>query len=692
MGNAFIFQSYYSLFEKFRLAFERNQKCKGDFMKNKKNKLFMSFSVLIIGFLLSSSSIDTFNPQALMEDTYDYSTTDSFERLPWKWNLTEIVSTESTEDSSSPSLAIDSADNLHIVWDDLTNYAGSGDDSDIFYKRWDSLTSSWTITEVVSTESSTSGGSYYPSLAVDSVGNIHVAWEGVEVAGTLSDHQIFYKSWNALSQSWSTTVLVSTESSDFSGYPSIAVDHVDNIHIVWEDLSNYAGNGTDKDIFYKRWDDALSSWTVTEVVSTESTEDSSLPSLAVDSLGDVHIVWSDMTDYNGAGSGWDVFYKCLVASSSSWTVTEVVSSEDTSWGNMPSLAIDSIDNVHVTWCDDFDIGYKYLDTTLSTWTTTEIISTESISSSFLPSLAIDSAGNIHVSWSDLSALPDATGPQNIFYKCMVAFSSSWSTTEVLSTEYVTVSTFSSLAVDSIDNIHVTWDDDFGIFYKVRTIPPDTPELATIVPNPTQLNTVYLDWDTISRATSYSVYRSTSYIWSVEELTALAVVTDSEYLDTVPSEGFYYYVVVAENFAGNSSHSNLQTVEVKFPDLEAPELSFVLPNPTETDSVSLVWNDIDGVVEYYVYRSDSYIWSVEGLTPIATVGSSSYIDTLPDEGFYFYVIVANDGVRNSTHSNCEYIQYKLPTLQEFTIVSSLIFGTFVVLFVVMRIRKRKPKPN
>ncbi|MCK5185101.1 MAG: hypothetical protein KAQ95_12405, partial [Candidatus Heimdallarchaeota archaeon] len=356
------------------------------------------------------------------------------ERLPWKWNTTELVSTESSDNSLNPSLAVDSADNIHIVWEDLTGF-----DSDILYKRYDSLSSSWTPTEVVSTESATAGGSYYPSLAIDSSGNIHVTWEGVDLGGTLSDHQIFYKSWNALSQSWSTTVLVSTESSDFSGYPSIAVDHVDNIHIVWEDLSNYAGNGTDKDIFYKRWDDALSSWTVTEVVSTESTEDSSLPSLAVDSLGDVHIVWSDMTDYNGAGSGWDVFYKCLVASSSSWTVTEVVSSEDTSWANIPSLAVDIIDNVHIVWQDlndygsdgsDFDIAYKYLDTASSIWTWTEIISTESAGNSFFPSIAIDSAGNVHVSWSDFSALPDANGPQNIFYKCMVAFSSSWSTTEV----------------------------------------------------------------------------------------------------------------------------------------------------------------------------------------------------------------------------------------------------------------------
>ncbi|MCG3221569.1 MAG: hypothetical protein H7641_09330, partial [Candidatus Heimdallarchaeota archaeon] len=205
-------------------------------------------------------------------------------------------------------------------------------------------------------------------------------------------------------------------------------------------------------------------------------------------------------------------------------------------------------------------------------------------------------------------------------------------------------------------------------------------------------TISLDWNYVIGATTYHVYRSTSYIWSVEELLPITTVSSSNYIDTVPSEGFYYYVVVAGSFAGNSSHSNCQYVEVIFPDLDAPELSFILPNPTEIDSISLVWDDIDEATEYYVFRSESYIWSVESLTPIATTGSNSYIDTLPDEGFYFYVIVATNGVENSTHSNCEYIQYKLPVLSEFVIVSSLIFSTITILFVVMRTRKKKPKPN
>jgi len=51
--------------------------------------------------------------------------------------MTEVVSTESTAGSSNPSITVDGAGNVHVVWMDSTDYDNSGTDTDIFYKRWD---------------------------------------------------------------------------------------------------------------------------------------------------------------------------------------------------------------------------------------------------------------------------------------------------------------------------------------------------------------------------------------------------------------------------------------------------------------------------------------------------------------------------------------------------------------------------
>ena len=53
------------------------------------------------------------------------------------WTTTEVVSTESNGDSRDTSLAVDSAGNVHVAWHDHTDYAGSGTDYDIFYKRFE---------------------------------------------------------------------------------------------------------------------------------------------------------------------------------------------------------------------------------------------------------------------------------------------------------------------------------------------------------------------------------------------------------------------------------------------------------------------------------------------------------------------------------------------------------------------------
>ena len=164
------------------------------------------------------------------------------------WSITEVVSTESTEDSWRPSLMVDSGDVVHVTWMDYTDYGGSGQDWDIFYK---------------------------------------------------------YKNGGG---SWSATEVVSTESRYLSEFPSLMVDSGDVVHVTWMDKTGYGGSGSDLDIFYK-YKTSSGSWSNTEVVSTESTGYSYYPSLHVDSSGTVHVTWYDYTDYGGSGSDGDIFYK-----------------------------------------------------------------------------------------------------------------------------------------------------------------------------------------------------------------------------------------------------------------------------------------------------------------------------------------------------------------------------------------------
>jgi hypothetical protein len=348
------------------------------------------------------------------------------------WTASEMVSTESIDIAASPKLAMDGDGNIHVVWEDQTNYTGcksAGEIRDIFYKRWNATSGTWTTTEVVSTESTIHSND--PSMVVDGDGNVHVVWEDqTDYNGAGLDYDIFYKWWNASLDNWTTTEVVSTESTSSSTAPSIMMDGAGNVHVVWTDQTDYAGckfGGEVYDLFYKRWNATSSTWTTTEVVSTESTGDSYMSSIVVDNDGNAHVVWSDKTNYSGAGVDNDLFYKCWNTSLNNWTTTDVVSTESTGHSYSPSIMMDGAGNIHVVWTDwsdyngsgtDYDIFYKHRNATSSTWATTKVVSTESTGDSDKPSIAVDGVGDVHVAWSDKTNYSGAGTDNDIFYKLL----------------------------------------------------------------------------------------------------------------------------------------------------------------------------------------------------------------------------------------------------------------------------------
>ena len=381
-------------------------------------------------------------------------------KTPFGWSTTDVVSAESTMDSWFPSLFVDLLETVHIAWYERTNYGDSGFDDDIFY-NCKPKGSGWSNLEVVSTESTKD--SWLSSLAVDSNGTVHVTWEDwTDISGSGNDFDIFYKC-KPKGGSWTTTEVVSTESTNDSSVSSLVIDSTGTVHVTWIDYTDYNSAGSDVDIFYKcKPNDG--SWTTTEIISTESNMDSWNPSLAVDSIGTVHVSWEDWGDISGSGDDWDIFYK-YKTSDGKWSIAELVSTESIFESWFSSLAVDSIGTVHVTWQDWTDISGSGNDWDIfykckpkgGSWTTTDVVSTESNKDSCHPSLALDSNGTIHVSWDDCTDISGSGIDLDIFYK-FKPNGSNWSNTELVSTESTFISWLAVLDVDTTKTVHVAWVD------------------------------------------------------------------------------------------------------------------------------------------------------------------------------------------------------------------------------------------
>jgi hypothetical protein len=338
------------------------------------------------------------------------------------WSNLETVSTGSNDLSEYPAIAVDKNGNVHIAWSDQTELVPSGIDADVFYKRR-SPDGTWTTAELVSTDST--DNLQQISIAVDHQGNPSIVWSDRTDVGDLGglDYDIFYNNQIIATSTWLGMTLISSESDLGSYNPDVDVDEVGNIHIVWYDLSDL-GSGIDDDIFYKEYSISEEDWSLLTFISTESTSDSRHPCIKIDEAGIIHVAWSDLTDYDDAGSDFDIFYKYSAPHLSAWSTTEVISVESWELATYPSIAIDKEGTIHITWEDlteyagtgsDWDIYYRYRNTPSDDWSPLSLLSTDITGTSYYPIIAVDNLGHVLVVWYDQTDYNGAGTDWDLFY-------------------------------------------------------------------------------------------------------------------------------------------------------------------------------------------------------------------------------------------------------------------------------------
>lgn len=158
------------------------------------------------------------------------------------------------------------------------------------------------------------------------------------------------------------------------------------------------------------------------------------------------------------------------------------------------------------------------------------------------------------------------------------------------------------------------------------------------------NEIYLNWDSVSSATSYYIYRATSYSGTYSKIDT---VSTSYYYDTnVSDDTIYYYKVQAHNSSGTSAYSSVTYATTD------SEIS--LDTPTNLDAIALssssiflTWDAVDGSTSYYIYRATS---SAGTYTKIATVYNEYYTNTnLTANKTYYYKVQAHNSSDTSGYS-------------------------------------------
>ncbi len=346
-----------------------------------------------------------------------------------------------------------------------------------------------------------------PDHVVDSQGNIHVVYQDHREG----DEQIYYKKLNK----YGVTVvddklLISAQR---NREPELCLDSQNNVHIVWQ-CQEKAGLGYDEEIYYAKLDNNGKILVRPKRLTPNDDRDSVVPDLAVDSMGNVHIVWEDYRDHPRHAQ---IYYTKLDNNGKTLVDDLKITSSDEGAEN-PSIAVDSANNVHIVWQDcrttlDWDIYYTKLDNNGNTLIDDKRLTYSE--RSVRPDLTIDSGNYLHMTWNEcfeenenyywsvyyakldeygnhLTGITPVTNPPSYSYDPAISVDSNravhitwreregdghglyytklWAPIQRLS-DNSSVKSYPKIAIDSNDNVHLTWADcrhgSSSIYYKTN---------------------------------------------------------------------------------------------------------------------------------------------------------------------------------------------------------------------------------
>lgn len=252
-----------------------------------------------------------------------------------------------------PLLAIDSNNDLHLVFQH-----GNGR-RDLYYKkfRWDGLNLTTLVGPIeLTTQDSGLGYVYILSgMALDHNGNVHIVWSDWRDYSSYSRTEIYYMKLDNGGNTLINELRLTSVDGNASKTPVISIDPCDNIHIAWIDLKEPNG-----EVYYTKLDN-YGNTLVDDKRVTFDPSSSENPSITTDTLGNVHIIWSDRRDGNR-----EIYYTKLDNNGNTLVYdTRITFSAGDSIINYvhPSILIDLQNRLHITWYDNRDgnweIYYKH---------------------------------------------------------------------------------------------------------------------------------------------------------------------------------------------------------------------------------------------------------------------------------------------------------------------------------------------
>jgi hypothetical protein len=347
------------------------------------------------------------------------------------WQEEERITERTTQSdrttlNNARSVAADGSGNIHVVW-----YGADSGVYQVWYSRYDAQLRTWSVDTVVSVDTN---GAYYPAIAVDDSGKVHLVWQAGQ-----SGVAIMYRC-RGVAGEWDQ--VESVTSGTGVEHPSVAVRASGFVAAAWEGQYSRPAKGV-----FASFRDAAG-WHSPESVSDSGQPGASVQaSVGTDDAGEIAVAWSyssvadkfvlfrstngrDWGSIDTVGVGYQCVRPCLVLERSgvanvAWRQTDstgqaqkIAFRKCTSgrWSVMtwlpavhlqadpPSVAVDQAGRPHVAWCSPDSVGRPQVfwissDTSGTNWSVPFRLTTAA-SVRENPSIGRGPGGQIQVVWTD----------------------------------------------------------------------------------------------------------------------------------------------------------------------------------------------------------------------------------------------------------------------------------------------------
>lgn len=219
-------------------------------------------------------------------------------------------------------------------------------------------------------------GGWFPDVAADDWGNVHVVWNsllpespgrdrrvsqsgkvGASTSDSLLDIQdmtsaLYYSRWDG--QGWSEPNDIALIGREHALRSALAVDITGRVHLAYKGLGTLSpealGRSTGlgpEDIWYTSAPagsrpESVTSWLPAKRISRNP--QGYYSDIAIDSRGVIHLIWTESSE-----SGWGIYYSHSTDGGASWSHRIALDGSNFVWWYRASLKVDAQDRLHVLW-------------------------------------------------------------------------------------------------------------------------------------------------------------------------------------------------------------------------------------------------------------------------------------------------------------------------------------------------------